>query len=42
MGNSIEITGAGLYIAAGLGWLAYSLIMDNAPWLAGAFRGVFD
>ena len=42
MGNRIEITGASLYILAGLGWLAYSLLMDNVPWLAGAFSGVFD
>ncbi len=42
MGNRIEITGASLYIVTGLGWLAYSLLVDNASWLAGAFRGVFD
>lgn len=42
MGNRVEITGAGLYIAAGLGWLAYSLLWEQHPWIAGLFNGVFS
>lgn len=42
MGNRIEITGAGLWITASVGWFGYSLLWEQHPWIAGLFNGVFS